>query len=77
MHAAAVLSEDGLGHEGCIHAVLGGYLLDDQPIGHGAVGHGKSIRIAQIYLMLAGRDLMMAVFHLDAHLLKGQDGLAP
>ena len=51
-------------------------LLDDQPVGHGAVGHGQGVGVAEVDLVLAGRDLVVGVLDADAHLLHEEDGVA-
>ncbi len=77
VHAAAVLVGQGLGHERGVDAVPHGDFLDNQAIGHGAVGHSESVGVAQIDLVLAGGHLVVTGLHTDAHLLQGQDGLPP
>ncbi len=77
MHAAAVLTEDRLGHEGGIDAVLGRDFLDNQTIGHSVVGDLESVVIADIDLVLAGADLVVAVLDIDTHLIERQHGIAP
>ena len=75
VHAAAVLAEDGLGHEGGVDAVLSGDLLDRGAIGHDHVGHEQGLLVFKVDLMLGGRNLMMAVLDRDAHLLESKDGV--
>ncbi len=43
VHAAAVLTKDGLGHEGGIDPMLPGDLLDRDPEGQGFVGHLQTL----------------------------------
>ena len=76
VHAAAVLTEQGLGHEGGIDAMAHGDLLDHEPVGHGIVRHGEGIGVAQVDFVLAGGYLMVAVFDIDAHFFKGEDNIA-
>ena len=76
VHAAARLAGDGLGHEGGVHAVLHGYLLDHQLVGHHGVGHGQRIGEAEVYLVLGGAVLMMGVLHGNAHLLQREHRVA-
>ena len=76
VHAAARSIGEGFGHEGGVHAVLHGDLLHHQLIGHDRVGHGQGVGEAKVYLVLGGAVLVMAVLHGDAHLLKGEHGVA-
>jgi len=76
VHAAAVLAEEGLGHEGGVDPVLSGHFLHRDSIGLGVVGHAKGFVVTQIDFVLTGCDLVVAVFHLDPHLLQGKNGLA-
>ncbi len=76
VHARAVLAEDRLGHEGRVDAVLERHLLDDEAIGHGVVGHGHGVGVAQVDLVLGRGDLVVAVLDADAHLLEHEGRLA-
>ncbi len=75
VHAASRLAVHGLGHEGRVHAVELGDLLDYQPVGHDVVGHLQRLVVAQVDLVLAGADLVVAVFDVDAEVLERSDGL--
>ena len=76
VHAAAVLAEDRLRHEGRVDAVLPGDLLDRGAVGHHLVGHHERLVVAQVDLVLARGHLVVAVLHADPHLLEGEDRLA-
>jgi len=76
MHAAPVLPEDRLGHEGRVNAVLPGDLLDRGAVGHHLVGHRKGLVVAEVDLVLARGHLVVAVLHPYPHILKGEDRLA-
>ncbi len=75
VHAAPVLVGQRLGHEGGVDALPHGHLLHHQPVGHGVVGHGEGVGVAQVDLVLAGGDLVVAGLDGDAHLLQGEHGL--
>ena len=76
VHAASRLARHGLGHERGVHAVLQRYLLHHQLVRHHRVGHGQRIGEAQIYLVLRGPVLVVAVLHGDAHLLQCEHRVA-
>ena len=65
-----------LGHERGPHAVAERDLLDDVAERHHVVGHRQRVGIAQVDLLLAGRALVVAELHRDAHLLERVDGVA-
>ena len=75
VHAAAVLPEDRLRHEGRVDAVLPRDLLDRGPVGHDLVGHLEGLVVAQVDLVLARGHLVVAVLDADPHLLEGEDRL--
>ena len=77
MHAAPILAKNGLRHKTGVCVMLPGDLLDHYPVGHGLVRHAETLIVSEIDLMLTGRHLMMTVFHLDAHGLKGENGRPP
>ena len=77
MHAAAVLAEDGFGHEAGVVAVPSGDLLDCDLVSHDRIGHGQCIFVAQVDLMLGWSNLMVAVFYIYAHGVQSQDGVPP
>ncbi len=68
---------EGLGHEGGPHALLHRDLLDHVAEGHDVVGHGQRVGVAQVDLLLAGRGLVVAELHRDAHGLESVDGVTP
>ena len=45
VHARAIDSIDGLGHECGVHVMSSGYLLYNQLCGHHAVGHGDGVSV--------------------------------
>ena len=75
MHAAAVFSEKGFWHEGSVYAVLICYLFHGNPVGHRYIGHFQSLGIFEVNFMLAWCHLVMAVLHLDPHILEGKYNL--
>src|SRR5665811_1589679 len=75
MHTAAVLTKDRLRHESGVNAILLGDLLDDQPVGHGVVGNLEGVVVADVDLVLAGADLVVAILNVDAHLFEGHDSV--
>src|SRR4030042_413951 len=77
MHSAPVLSKDGFWHECGVHIILSGNLFDRDTICHGLIRHPKPLIKTKIYLMLAWGDFMMAVFHINTHILQGEDGISP
>jgi len=77
VHSAAVLAEDGFGHEAGMIAVSAGDLLDGDLVGHHRVRHGEGILVPKVDLMLRGSDLVVAVLHIDAHGVQGENGVPP
>ena len=75
-HGATRLARDRLGHEGCVHALLGGELLDDQASGHDVVGAAHGLGEAQLDAVLGRAGGVVGVLHRDGHLLEHQRGLA-
>ena len=51
-------------------------LLDHVPEGHDVVGGGQRVGVAQVDLLLAGRDLVVAELDRDADPLQREHGLA-
>ena len=77
VHAAAVVREDRLGHEGDRLVVAAGDVLDDVLVPHELVGHLQQRREPHVDLALPGRaHLMVMRFHDDAHLAHLADHLA-
>ena len=76
MHAAAVDTENGLGHEGGIDAVHHGDGLHRGPQGHGFIGHFHALVITHVDLMLGRGHLMVAILNADPEFFQGKDGLA-
>src|SRR3989304_2880584 len=76
MHPAAVLAEDGFGHERGVDAILPGNFLDRGAIGHYLIGHFQGFVIAEIDFMLARGGFVGGIFYADTHVLKGEYGLA-
>ena len=77
VHAAAVHSEDGLRHEGRVHAELLRGLFHGEPVGHDVVGHGEGVGVAQVDLVLGRGHLVMDVFDRDPHRLQVDDRSLP
>ena len=75
VHPGPVLAEERLRHEGRVHAVLGGHLLDDQPVGDRRVGHLERRRVAHVDLVLRRRDLVVVVLDRDPDRLERLDRL--
>ena len=76
MHAAPILAEDRLRHERGVNAVLTGDFLDGRSVGHHLVGHPQGLVVAEIDFVLAGRHLVVRVFHPDPQVLQREDRLA-
>jgi hypothetical protein len=76
VHPAARLVAERLGHEGRVHALAERDLLDDVPGGEDVVGGGQRVGVAQVDLLLAGGDLVVAELHRDAHPLQHGDRVA-
>ena len=77
VHAAAVLAEERLRHEGGVAAVLVRDLLHDRAVGHDVVGHLQAVGEAHVDLVLGRPDLVVRVLDLDAHLLERHHRVAP
>ncbi len=77
VHPRAVLVFEGFRHERRVDAVAGGDLLDDRLVGHHLVGHRHRVVEAQVDLVLAYANLVVAVLDPDAELLQRLHGLAP
>ncbi len=70
VHSAAGLAVHRLGHEGRVEVVELRDLLDDQAVGHHAVGHLERLVVAKVDLVLARADLVVAVLDLDSEALE-------
>ena len=68
-------SRERLGHERRPHALVERDLLDHVAERHHVVGHRQRVGVAQVDLLLAGRALVVAELHRDAHLLQRVDGV--
>ena len=77
VHRAAPVLREGLGHERRVDPVLPRGLLDHDAVGHEVVGHRQRVGVAQVDLVLAGRDLVVAELDADPHGLQRVDRLAP
>ena len=78
VHAAAVVLEQGLRHEGDRLAVAGGSVLDDVLVEHHRVRHLDEGREPQVDLGLtAGADLVVLALGVETELLHREDHLAP
>ena len=76
VHAAAGVLGEGLGHEGGVHALRVGDLLDDGAEGHDVVRGLQGVGVAQVDFVLAGAGFVVAEFHGDADLFEHGHGLA-
>ena len=77
MHAAAVVAEERLGHEGGGEAVLPGDVLDHVLVDHHVVGHAGQRVEAHVDLGLAGRGhLVVMDLDRDAGAFERQHDLA-
>ena len=74
VHAAAVDARNRLGHERRVDPELLRDLFHGQSVGHDVVGHRECVGVAQVDLVLAGRDLVMDVLDRDPHRLEVLDG---
>ena len=72
VHAAAVYAENRLRHEGGVQAVVLGEGLYHHAEGHDVVRRGERVGILEVYLVLAGGDLVVAGLYFKAHLLQGE-----
>jgi len=73
VHARAGVLGEGLGHERGPDALLNRDFLHHQAERHDVVGGGQRVGVAQVDLLLAGGDLVMAVLDRDAHRLEHGD----
>ncbi|CAB4860385.1 unannotated protein [freshwater metagenome] len=69
MHSGAVLTEQRLGHECRVVAVLHCVLLDRDPVGHAVIRHLESVCVAHVDLVLGWSDLMVGVLNSNPKLL--------
>ena len=70
VHSRTRMFGEWLRHECRIDTLLDGHLFDDGSESHDVVGHGQSIRVSQVDLVLPRATLVMAEFHRDAKLLE-------
>ena len=77
VHAAAGTVPERLGHERRVRAVRDRDLLDHVPERHDVVGHRQRVGVAQVDLLLARRDLVVAELDRDAEPFERADGGAP
>ena len=75
VHPRPVDPEQRLGHEGRIHTVLLGDLLDHVAVGDAVVGHVQPVGVAHVDLVLRRAHLVMQVLDRDAHALQRQHRL--
>ena len=68
VHRRTGILGERLGHERRPHTVVERDLLDDVAERHHVVGHRQRVGVAQVDLLLAGRALVVAELHRDAHL---------
>ena len=73
VHPRAVDAVDRLGHERRVQAVLLGDRLQRELEGHGVVGGAQRVRILEVDLVLALRDLVVRRLDLDAERLERVD----
>ena len=66
-----------LRHERRVDALAQRDLLHHVPERHDVVGGGERVGVAQVDLLLAGRALVVAELHRDAHRLEHRDRVAP
>ncbi len=76
MHPRSRKVSRRLRHESRIHVSLGRQLLDDKAIGHDGVRHRQRIGMAQIDLVLTGRNLVVRELDGNAHLFENTDRVA-
>ena len=69
-------SVNGFGMKVACTPVRERHLLDHVPEGHDVVGRGQRVGVAQVDLLLAGRDLVVAELDRDADPLQREHGLA-
>ena len=74
VHARAVHSEKRFGHESCVYPVLGGNLLNRQPVGHDTVSHDESIIVMHVDLVLGRGYLVMGILDFYSQILQRQYG---
>ena len=70
VHPGAVHAGDGLRHERGVDAELMGDLLHREAVRHHLVGHRERVGVAQVDLVLRGRDLVVDVLDGDPHRLE-------
>jgi len=76
VHARAVLADSGFGMK-ARGSRAASRLLHDEAVGEHVVGHVGGVREADVDLVLRGADLVVVIFHRDAHLLERADRVAP
>ena len=76
VHARSVQSEDRLGHEGRVQIVSERDVLHDEAEGADVVRRRQHVVVAEIDLVLAGRDFVMRGFDVKPHLLEREHDLA-
>ena len=72
-----VLVFEGLGHERRVYLMPHRHFLHHQAVRHHRIGHRQRVRVAQVYLVLAVRHLVVAVLHGDTHLFQREHRLPP
>jgi hypothetical protein len=77
VHAGAVDAVDRFGHERGVEPVAGRDVLDHEPERRDVVRRRQHVVVAEIDFVLAGRDLVVRGFHMEAHRLERQHDLAP
>ena len=75
VHPGAEVARERLGHERRVHAVVGGDLLHHVAERDHVVGHRERVAVAQVDLVLARSELVMAVLDGDPHRLERHDRL--
>jgi hypothetical protein len=77
MHTGPIDPEDRFGHEGGVIASRERLFLNYETVQHGEICHTQGLLILQVYLVLAGGDLMMRTFHRNADFLQRRHGPLP
>src|ERR1035437_3560852 len=77
MHAASVLTKYGLRHKRGIVACPERDLLNDEAVRHNAIGHGQSVRVAEINLVLARANFVVTILDMNAHVLQRKYRVSP
>ena len=75
VHSASIDGCNRFGHEGRVAVVTLSDLLYDQFVGHNVIGHRQCIRVAQVDLVLARSNLMMAGLDRDAKFFEHEHSL--